>query len=602
MIAAIALTAALVPAATAAAATWAPVTGPLGSSIHQAGSVRGPDGTLHVVWTRDTPGAATNDVLHASIGPTGVVSSVTAIATGFASASNPAIVNVPGGGLEAFFGGIQCTSSTCPIGLFESGSSDGGTSWSTPSLVLGPGQDDQAYASDVNAATLPDGTPFQTWWHTTGTSVHRGLSATSPNYDFQGAMNAGCCGYYSNLAADGSGQLQLAWDSNATGFVGTWSRAVDPATGAPAGPPLLMPGSVTSYNGSPSQSQMLSRTPIAALPGAAGQFVVAYPAGYPTTTSVLLWRVGSASSSTVISEPGDHGEVSLAADQSGRVWTFWTHDSGAGEQVFARRLGAGGYEPVIDLGAPPGTASIYAIDGSVAPNGDPEVLALAGFAGNTFATYYARGAQAARLPAPVLGRSFTAARVSGTVLVKVPGGPAGGHGFLALGAAQVLPAGTSVDARAGSIELTAATGRAGRTQSGVFGGGVFRLAQGARGRTAGLTTLSLLEGAFPGAPSYAACGVHGATAAHGAAATGGRAARLSPKVLQTLHARENHGRFRTRTRASSATVRGTVWDTIDKCGGTVTRVRRGTVAVVNLRTRRTFVVHAGHSYYAKLRP
>jgi hypothetical protein len=45
-----------------------------------------------------------------------------------------------------------------------------------------------------------------------------------------------------------------------------------------------------------------------------------------------------------------------------------------------------------------------------------------------------------------------------------------------------------------------------------------------------------------------------------------------------------------------------VWDTIDKCGGTVTSVHRGVVAVVNLRTHRLFVVRAGHSYYAKLRP
>ena len=462
------------------------------------------------------------------------------------------------------------------------------------------------YASDINAATLSDGTTFQTWWHTTGTTVHRGESATSPDYDFQGAMGAGCCGYYSNLAADGAGHLQLAWDSNAAGFVGTWSRAVDPTTGGPAGTPMLMPGSVTNYSGSASQSQMASRTPIIALPGAANRFFVAYPAGYPTTTSVLLWEVGQPTSTTVISEAGDHSHVSLAADTKGRIWVFWTHTTRAGPHVFARRLGSGGLEPVIDLGAPGATNAIYAIDGTVDPSGDPEVLALAGLSNGSYQTFYARGPQLAAVPAPVLGKSFSASVVSGTVLVKLPAGAhataalAKGRGFTALTGARSLPAGTSVDSRAGSIALVTATGKLGKTQRGVFGGGLFKLSQDRAGLGKGVTTLSLLEGEFAGAPSYAQCRARAASDVGGGGPLGASAAGNPKKVLQILHASDQHGRFRTRTRASAATVRGTVWDTIDRCGGTITRVRRGTVDVFNLHTRKTFVVHAGHSYYARL--
>ena len=65
---------------------------------------------------------------------------------------------------------------------------------------------------------------------------------------------------------DGIGRVQLAWDSNATGHLGVWSQAVDPATGAPSRSPRLMPGSVTSYNGAPNHSQMLQRTPLVGLP------------------------------------------------------------------------------------------------------------------------------------------------------------------------------------------------------------------------------------------------------------------------------------------------------------------------------------------------
>jgi ferric-dicitrate binding protein FerR (iron transport regulator) len=69
--------------------------------------------------------------------------------------------------------------------------------------------------------------------------------------------------------------------------------------------------------------------------------------------------------------------------------------------------------------------------------------------------------------------------------------------------------------------------------------------------------------------------------------------------LQTLRASDNHGRFRTKGRYSSATVRGTRWTTSDLCDGTLTTVQRGTVQVFDDVTRKTITLHAGHSYLAK---
>jgi hypothetical protein len=37
----------------------------------------------------------------------------------------------------------------------------------------------------------------------------------------------------------------------------------------------------------------------------------------------------------------------------------------------------------------------------------------------------------------------------------------------------------------------------------------------------------------------------------------------------------------------------------DRCDGTLTRVRRGTVVVRDFRRRKSIVVHAGHSYLAR---
>jgi ferric-dicitrate binding protein FerR (iron transport regulator) len=60
-----------------------------------------------------------------------------------------------------------------------------------------------------------------------------------------------------------------------------------------------------------------------------------------------------------------------------------------------------------------------------------------------------------------------------------------------------------------------------------------------------------------------------------------------------------HGRFRTRGRNSTATVRGTTYLVKDTCSGTLTKVKKGRVVVRDLRLRRTRTVKAGHSYFAR---
>ncbi|MGH3130998.1 MAG: hypothetical protein ACRDNX_09295, partial [Gaiellaceae bacterium] len=58
------------------------------------------------------------------------------------------------------------------------------------------------------------------------------------------------------------------------------------------------------------------------------------------------------------------------------------------------------------------------------------------------------------------------------------------------------------------------------------------------------------------------------------------------------------GKFRTKGRYSSATVRGTIWLTQDQCNGTLTRVTQGSVTVTDFVTKRQVVVRAGKSYLA----
>lgn len=213
-------------------------------------------------------------------------------------------------------------------------------------------------------------------------------------------------------------------------------------------------------------------------------------------------------------------------------------------------------------------------------------------------------------PQPVLGQAVVVDPVSGVVFVKPPPGKTilmssdatarsaagSGHGFVQLTGAAQLPSGSEVDARAGTLALTAAAAtKGGKLQVGTFGGGIFQPTQARSGASKGLTTLSLLEGAFSGAPTYSSCKAKKEGDAGGPSA---QVAKLSSKVLQTLHA-SAHGRFRTRGRYSAATVRGTVWTTIDRCDGTLTSVQRDTVAVTDFVRHKTVLVHAGHSYLAK---
>ena len=148
---------------------------------------------------------------------------------------------------------------------------------------------------------------------------------------------------------------------------------------------------------------------------------------------------------------------------------------------------------------------------------------------------------------------------------------------LALGAK--LPVGSEVDARHGSLALTAAL-PSGATQTGHFGGGRFKLGQDRRGYVN-----LYLRGRY-------------CTRASGSAVA--RAAANKPSGRR-LWGRDRGGRFRTHGRNSHATVRGTRWVVVDTCKGTLTRVTRGSVVVRDSVRHKRIVLRAGERYLARPR-
>ena len=81
-------------------------------------------------------------------------------------------------------------------------------------------------------------------------------------------------------------------------------------------------------------------------------------------------------------------------------------------------------------------------------------------------------------------------------------------------------------------------------------------------------------------------------------AGGGASASASRRTVRRLRANAK-GRYRSRGKHSAATVRGTKWTMTDRCDGTLTRVKRGKVAVRDFRRKKTIVVTAGKSYLTR---
>jgi hypothetical protein len=207
-----------------------------------------------------------------------------------------------------------------------------------------------------------------------------------------------------------------------------------------------------------------------------------------------------------------------------------------------------------------------------------------------------------QLSPPILGKTVNVVPISGVVFVKLPPGAhisaAGtldweseslhkGVGFIPLTEARQIPVGSTLETTHGVVSITTATSASpkGKLQSGDFGAGIFKLLQNRKNK--GLTELNIINN-NSSRQVCASIGKKARTAAK----------HLSSKVLGQLNA-SAHGKFTTHGQYSAATVRGTIWTQVNRCDGTLTRVKRGVVSVRDFRRRKTITLLTGHSYLAK---
>jgi hypothetical protein len=196
-------------------------------------------------------------------------------------------------------------------------------------------------------------------------------------------------------------------------------------------------------------------------------------------------------------------------------------------------------------------------------------------------TFPQGGPLATLASAPVMGGSVVLAPTAGQVLYK----PKGAKRFVPLTAGTLVPVGSVVDTTRGTVKLTSARSGRGTTQTGEFHDGVFEIRQQKKGD--GYTDLILRGGDFK------SCGKVTRRAF--------APARMARKAKRKLSGKDKGGRFRTRGRYGSATVRGTEWVTADYCDGTLVSVRKGSVAVRDKARKKTVLVRAGKSYFIRAR-
>lgn len=178
---------------------------------------------------------------------------------------------------------------------------------------------------------------------------------------------------------------------------------------------------------------------------------------------------------------------------------------------------------------------------------------------------------------PALGQSIVVRPVSGAVLGHPPGDPV----FRRIVGAANLVSGWTFDVTKGRVALTTAADSRGDLQTTQAYEGFFTALQ-APGSP--ITDLVLRSGNFD-----AICGSGGVDVA-----------RASANTTSVRHLwASGKGKFRTKGRFAAATVRGTEWQTDDRCDGTLITVKTGAVSVFDQVLRKTVVVSAGKTYLAK---
>ena len=227
---------------------------------------------------------------------------------------------------------------------------------------------------------------------------------------------------------------------------------------------------------------------------------------------------------------------------------------------------------VVTLTATPNPSSEFEKwTGACSGSSDVCTITISGSA-NVVANFRAKKA-----PPPKVGSTVVGGPISGKVTYKRPGS----NSFVLLTGPVQFPNGTIVNTKEGRAGIASAEGNGKTDVSQIWGG-----------------TVRINVLVFPALKLF---GVHAKTL-YGTQFTLVEKLHCATAGLQATKKRKlwgsGKGMFRTKGRYSSATVRGTKWYVEDRCGGTLTKVAKGSAAVQDFVRHKLVLVKAGHRYFA----
>jgi hypothetical protein len=335
-----------------AAATWSRVTPAGTNTIDDIGLARGSDGVLHVLWTTD--GTSNQAVMDTPVSASGTVGKAVMI-TRFFLATDPDVTVTPAG-LAAIWNGIQTGKAKSPMGTFEATRPLSGGGWSGAALQAKPLRSIPFTSSSDTAATGSDGKPWVAFDGTDSLAVdHFG------HPEVQLGPTTKCCVTEPGLAVDGqTGTTWVTYASLISGHGGVFARQLT-ASGSPAGPPELLPGSAAGGNAI-TPAQRVSTTGRGA--GSGGVYA-AYEHGYPSATGLDVDRLGARTPAVVATFKGTEqlAGSALTATPSGRLWVAWFDGRGSPPALFVRlsNATATSWSPAQKVALPPGTTTVWKV-------------------------------------------------------------------------------------------------------------------------------------------------------------------------------------------------------------------------------------------------
>ena len=311
---------------------------------------------------------------------------------------------------------------------------------------------------------------------------------------------------------------------------------------------------------------------------------ISNPNGTPAVNVAVLYTISGANptTGTLEARPISAGPATISkrTDGSGNTTISWSGTNPAGGTDTLDAYGDTNANGIVDAADPHTTRTVAWRTATAASTGGTGTTTPIGTVSQVTPGSPEDIDGLPTPPPPVVAKAVNVAPVSGRVFVKLPGK----NKFIELLDAEQIPVGSIVDVLKGRVALTSAQNLKGGVATADFYKGQFQIAQKKAAKP--ITDLTLVGGNFK------PCGKIASKSALGLAA--------QKKKVRELWG-SGKGLFRTKGKYAAAAIRGTTWDVVDYCDGTLVKVTEGLVTVTDTVKHKNITLKAKKTYFASAR-